>query len=284
MTSFTAGVPSSARRIVVWRNAAGRKSLKAVEAELRAPATGDLAFDRSEWHGVIVWRGRPPRQPRMGSTSRSIRSSRSARCPIPGPRGALPWRCCPALLQLCWANDDRFMALVARREPAYLSLHRRNELVERARAALGHLASCDLCARYCRVDRLETIRGAVCRTGRRAVVASYGPHHGEERPFSGCRAREPSSSPGAACAASSARTGRSASAARREVDASGAGGDDARAPGASAATTSTSSRRARGRPDPRGAAPSRPRRAFACPSSTTPAGTTARRPGARSTA
>ena len=63
-----------------------------VEAELRAPATGDLAFDRSEWHGVIVWRGRPPRQPRMRSTSRSIRSSRSARCPIPGPRGALPWK------------------------------------------------------------------------------------------------------------------------------------------------------------------------------------------------
>ncbi len=79
------------------------------------------------------------------------------------------------------------MALVDRREPAYLSLHRRNELVERARAALGHLASCDLCARYCRVDRLETTRGAVCRTGRRARVASYGPHHGEERPLSGWR-------------------------------------------------------------------------------------------------
>lgn len=72
-------------------------------------------------------------------------------------------------------------------EPAYLALHRRGELVVRARLALERLASCDLCARYCRVDRLASARGAVCRTGRWARVASYGPHHGEERPLSGWR-------------------------------------------------------------------------------------------------
>ncbi len=72
-------------------------------------------------------------------------------------------------------------------EPAYLALHRRGELGERARLALGGLASCDLCARYCRVNRLSGTRGAVCRTGRWARVASYGPHHGEERPISGWR-------------------------------------------------------------------------------------------------
>jgi putative pyruvate formate lyase activating enzyme len=42
------------------------------------------------------------------------------------------------------------------------------------------MEDCDLCARYCHVNRLKTIKGAVCRTGERAVVHSHGPHHGEE--------------------------------------------------------------------------------------------------------
>jgi putative pyruvate formate lyase activating enzyme len=37
------------------------------------------------------------------------------------------------------------------------------------------------------VDRLRTIDGAVCRTGERAVVHSYGAHHGEEDPLRGTR-------------------------------------------------------------------------------------------------
>ena len=49
------------------------------------------------------------------------------------------------------------------------------------------MRNCDLCARYCRVDRLQTIKGAVCRTGERAVVHSHGPHHGEEDPLRGWR-------------------------------------------------------------------------------------------------
>jgi putative pyruvate formate lyase activating enzyme len=32
------------------------------------------------------------------------------------------------------------------------------------------------------VNRTKGIEGAVCRTGERAVVASYGAHHGEEDP------------------------------------------------------------------------------------------------------
>jgi putative pyruvate formate lyase activating enzyme len=47
-------------------------------------------------------------------------------------------------------------------------------------AAWTHLENCDLCARYCHVNRRQTTKGAVCRTGERAVVNSYGPHHGEE--------------------------------------------------------------------------------------------------------
>ena len=64
--------------------------------------------------------------------------------------------------------------------PAYVGLLERGELSERADAALRHLENCDLCARYCRVDRLRTLEGAVCRTGEKARVASYGAHHGEE--------------------------------------------------------------------------------------------------------
>jgi len=71
--------------------------------------------------------------------------------------------------------------------PAYLELLASGVLDERVDAAWAHLRSCDLCARYCRVNRFEGIKGAVCRTGEPAVVASYGPHHGEEAPLSGWR-------------------------------------------------------------------------------------------------
>jgi putative pyruvate formate lyase activating enzyme len=70
-------------------------------------------------------------------------------------------------------------------EPAYLALHRSGALAERAREALARLSSCDLCARHCRADRVERTVGAVCRTGRHAVVSSFFPHHGEERCLSG---------------------------------------------------------------------------------------------------
>jgi putative pyruvate formate lyase activating enzyme len=70
-------------------------------------------------------------------------------------------------------------------EPAYLELLRSGELAERARLAAQHLEACDLCPRYCRVNRLESVRGAVCRTGARAAVHAAFPHHGEERCLSG---------------------------------------------------------------------------------------------------
>lgn len=72
-------------------------------------------------------------------------------------------------------------------EPIYMTLFRSGELAERAKRAVEHLASCDLCARYCRVNRFVGVKGAVCRTGRRAVVHSFGPHYGEERSLSGTR-------------------------------------------------------------------------------------------------
>jgi len=70
-------------------------------------------------------------------------------------------------------------------KPAYLNLLESDGLEGRVRDAWRHLEDCDLCARYCHVNRLETIRGAVCRTGEHAVVHSHGPHHGEEDPLRG---------------------------------------------------------------------------------------------------
>jgi len=71
--------------------------------------------------------------------------------------------------------------------PAYLRLLDEGELARRVEAARRRLADCDLCARYCFVDRRATIEGAACRTGERARVASYGAHHGEEDPLRGSR-------------------------------------------------------------------------------------------------
>ncbi len=72
-------------------------------------------------------------------------------------------------------------------EPAYLSLIDNDQLRARAEQAYRHMADCDLCARYCHVDRFETVKGAVCRTGVNAVLHSFGPHHGEEDPLRGTR-------------------------------------------------------------------------------------------------
>ncbi len=69
--------------------------------------------------------------------------------------------------------------------PSYLRLLESGELERRAQAAGGHLEDCDLCARQCHVNRRVSREGAMCRTGERAVVHSYGPHHGEENPLRG---------------------------------------------------------------------------------------------------
>ncbi|MEA3244127.1 MAG: radical SAM protein, partial [Pseudomonadota bacterium] len=71
--------------------------------------------------------------------------------------------------------------------PAYLTLLKNGMLAERVSVAWRHMEDCDLCARYCRVNRLKTSKGVVCRTGERAVVYSFGPHHGEEDPLRGSR-------------------------------------------------------------------------------------------------
>jgi putative pyruvate formate lyase activating enzyme len=70
-------------------------------------------------------------------------------------------------------------------EPTYRRLLESGDLERKAGLAEKRLRCCDLCARFCRVDRIASIEGAVCRTGERAIVHSYGPHHGEEAPLRG---------------------------------------------------------------------------------------------------
>lgn len=69
-------------------------------------------------------------------------------------------------------------------EPAYLDLLRRGELEARVTTAYAHLDHCDLCGWECRMNRRAGQLG-VCQTGEMALVASYGPHLGEEDPLRG---------------------------------------------------------------------------------------------------
>jgi putative pyruvate formate lyase activating enzyme len=61
---------------------------------------------------------------------------------------------------------------------SYATLARRGELAARAARLDGMLADCAACPRECRVDRRNELGD--CATGAAAVVASWGPHHGEE--------------------------------------------------------------------------------------------------------
>lgn len=76
------------------------------------------------------------------------------------------------------------MAGADTRLPSYLHARVEGKLRSRAEEALARLKACHLCPRRCGVDRLSDERG-FCRTGRRAVVSSYGPHFGEEDPLVG---------------------------------------------------------------------------------------------------
>lgn len=70
--------------------------------------------------------------------------------------------------------------------PSYLEAFRTGRLKEAADKAFKMLASCSICPRNCGVDRLKGEQG-FCRTGIKARVASFMPHHGEEPPISGSK-------------------------------------------------------------------------------------------------
>jgi len=66
----------------------------------------------------------------------------------------------------------------------YLNLLASGELELRVKRATPHLSICDVCALRCSVDRLSHHFGA-CKTGEKARVSSFSPHHGEENPLRG---------------------------------------------------------------------------------------------------
>ncbi len=63
--------------------------------------------------------------------------------------------------------------------PAYLELHGTGELLRRAESAERLLEGCRVCPRECLAQRLQGETG-VCGVADKAMVASYGPHFGEE--------------------------------------------------------------------------------------------------------
>jgi putative pyruvate formate lyase activating enzyme len=69
-------------------------------------------------------------------------------------------------------------------EPSYLKLYEEGALGERIEKALAILEECRLCPRNCGVNRLQGETG-FCETGRKARVASYNAHFGEESPLVG---------------------------------------------------------------------------------------------------
>ncbi|MCD6138821.1 MAG: radical SAM protein [Deltaproteobacteria bacterium] len=68
--------------------------------------------------------------------------------------------------------------------PAYIETRKRGLLKKKIEQAYNILKACTLCPRECGVDRLSGKKG-ICQTGRRAIVASYNPHFGEESPLVG---------------------------------------------------------------------------------------------------
>ncbi|MEW5705841.1 MAG: radical SAM protein [Actinomycetota bacterium] len=81
-------------------------------------------------------------------------------------------------------NKNKRIVMVKELMPRYINLYKNKLLQHRALEALEHLKNCELCPRRCRVDRTKGQMGK-CKTGRHAIIASYGPHFGEERPLTG---------------------------------------------------------------------------------------------------
>ncbi|MCD6296269.1 MAG: radical SAM protein, partial [Deltaproteobacteria bacterium] len=63
--------------------------------------------------------------------------------------------------------------------PSYLKLYSEGKLRIRAAKAVSLMGSCHVCPRACGANRLKGETG-FCGTGRKAKVASYNAHFGEE--------------------------------------------------------------------------------------------------------
>jgi putative pyruvate formate lyase activating enzyme len=75
---------------------------------------------------------------------------------------------------------------MAIREAGYLALYRSGELKRRVESLEARLASCDICAQKCGVNRIKGERG-FCKSGLLPIVSSICAHSGEEPALSGPR-------------------------------------------------------------------------------------------------
>jgi len=73
---------------------------------------------------------------------------------------------------------------MADKYPSYLNLLESGELDRRIEALYERSSPCRVCPHECGVDRLKGEKG-FCRVGNKPMIASYGPHFGEERPLVG---------------------------------------------------------------------------------------------------
>lgn len=71
-------------------------------------------------------------------------------------------------------------------EPGYIALYHSGELKRRVQALEARLASCDICPRECRVNRLKNELG-FCHSGHLPIVSAVCAHQGEEPAISGSR-------------------------------------------------------------------------------------------------
>jgi len=72
------------------------------------------------------------------------------------------------------------------KEPSYIALYHSGELEYRTRSLEERLASCDICPRECRVNRLVK-EPAFCHSGYLPLVSAVCAHYGEEPAISGSR-------------------------------------------------------------------------------------------------
>ena len=70
--------------------------------------------------------------------------------------------------------------------PGYVTLFHSGELERRAHILQARLASCDICTRECRVNRLENELG-FCRSGHLPIISAVCAHQGEEPAISGSK-------------------------------------------------------------------------------------------------
>lgn len=68
--------------------------------------------------------------------------------------------------------------------PVYIETYKNGTLGQRIKTANKILSSCSLCPRNCKVERTKDQTG-ICKTGKKAIVASYQSHFGEEKPLVG---------------------------------------------------------------------------------------------------